>query len=155
MPTARNDAMRIVWKIAWRVALVIAAISIMYLLILFFDRRDVMEVRNVIVDPPMIKAGERYTFSFDARPLRDEGCQGESITKEIDSTGKEFLFNSPIVLDRKPDGWKPYARDIMSHRSLAPGEVRYVRDIKHWCFFLQALWPIREHREVTYTVLPP
>jgi hypothetical protein len=138
----------------WRVALVFSALSIFYLTVLFFDRRDVMEVRNVSIDPPTIRAGDRYTFSFDARPLRDHGCQGESITKEIDSTGKEFLFNIPTVLDRKPDGWGHYARDIESHRSLAPGEVRYVRDVKHWCFFLQRIWPIREHREVTYTVVP-
>jgi hypothetical protein len=140
-------------QVVWNVAKAICAISILFLVIMFFDRRDVMEVKNAKIDPPAITAGDRYTFSFDARPLRGKGCQGESITKEVDSTGKEFLFNSPIVLDQKPEGWHHYARDITSHRSLSPGEARYIRDIKHWCFFLQRIWPIREHREVKFTVL--
>jgi hypothetical protein len=144
------DLMSAVWKIMF----VLAAISLLFLLILFLDRRDVMEVKNVQIDPPAIKAGEIFTFSFDARPLRDEGCEGVSITKEIDSTGREFLFNEPIILDRKKQGWHPYARDIRSHRSMAPGEATYIRDIKHWCFFLQRIWPIREHREITYTIVP-
>jgi hypothetical protein len=141
-------------NIAWKIALAAAAVSVIYLVILFLDRRDVMEVTNVTISPPVIRAGDVYTFGFDARPLRDGGCEGESITKEIDSTGREFLFNVPIVLDRKPDGWKSYSRDITSHRLLAPGEVKYIRDIKHWCFFLQKIWPIREHREASYTVVP-
>lgn len=140
--------------LAWKAVIVIAAASILFLAVLFLDRRDVMEVSNVAIDPPAIRAGEVFTFSFDARPLRDEGCEGVSITKEIDSTGKEFLFNAPTILDRKPVGWHHYARDMRSHRSLAAGEVRYIRDIKHWCVFLQRLWPIREHREVMYTILP-
>ncbi len=139
--------------VVWKFLLAISAISVLYLLVLFFDRRDVMEVKNDSINPPIIMAGDVFTFSFDARPLRDNGCEGESITKEIDSTGKEFLFNRPTILDRKPEGWHHYARDVVSHRSLAPGKVRYVRDIKHWCMFLQKFWPIREHREVTYTVM--
>src|SRR4029077_16632716 len=142
------------WTV-WRVALAISALSILYLVVLFFDRRDVMEVKNVTINPPAIKAGDTYTFSFDARPLRDEGGEGVSIMTEIDSTGTPHLFNTPIILDRKEQGWRHYSRDVHSHRDLAPGEVINARNIYHWCFFLQRIWPIREHREVKFTVLPP
>jgi hypothetical protein len=120
---------------------------------LLLDRRPTVEVTDAKITPYSIKAGDKYTFSFTAKPLRNGGCNGEIDAYEIDSSGGLFLYERNIVLNQKPEGSNHYTRIVSSHSNLTPGPARYGRHIRKWCNLMQKIfWPMAETRETAFMV---
>ena len=145
-------------------ALTFSLIILTPLTIMFFDRRQPVELELVKIENknglPEAREGDEVTVTYNAKVIR-EGCGGELLQTIVDSANKITAFvREPTIFNaNNPQriGNITFSKTLIIPRGVTSGPALYVPRIERWCNPLQRyLWPIPQEPQpsIKFTVLP-
>lgn len=113
---------------------------------MLFDRRPVITIHSMTVDPPEIRSGERFVIKWDATEHRN--CAGE-VRRQIVSDVSHIIHdvepsrtNYHDAMERTP---KHFTTSVVSPMYMHVGPARYKSYVTRWCNVMQEFfWPIVE-----------